>query len=125
MKKEFMVLWAKKAFDLTIDFEGTLSGGIVPPKRLISCTVRGNNTVEMQYDLPGTCGLSDVRYHVTDPTRIRTEVFVFTDDGKVFLDGTEFPGPYENDPWIAPWTGDEAMAFRRKFAAAFNAEIAS
>ena len=120
MREYFIESWARRAFKEAVLFEGTLSGGIAPPKQFINCTVLGR-VVEIRYDLPETCGLSDVRYHVTDPDRVRKDVFVFTDDGRMFMNGTEFPGPYEDDPW----TADDAAAFRREFTAAFRAEITS
>ena len=86
---QFIQEWAKKAWDLDRDFIGTMSGGIDPPKHMIDCTVVGNSTVEIRYDYPETAGLSDVRYHVTNSHRIRSDEFMFTDEGKIIMNGKE------------------------------------
>ena len=114
---EFIQEWAKKAWDLDGDFVGTMSGGIDPPKHMINCVVVGNSTVEIGYDYPETAGLSDVRYHVTDPHRIRHDEFMFTDDGQIIMNGVPFPGSqYKDDPW----TEKEANEFEKEYAEAFE-----
>ena len=114
---QFIQEWAKKAWDLDGDFIGTMSGGIDPPKHMIDCTVVGNSTVEIRYDYPETAGLSDVRYHVTNSHRIRSDEFMFTDEGKIIMNGVPFPGvQYKDDPW----TADEAKEFEKEFEAAFK-----
>lgn len=77
--KEFLKTWATKAWEQDQLFEGDLTGGIAPRKRLVDCNVSGN-TVTINYRLPEACGLSDVIYHVTDPYKLRTDVFVFEGD---------------------------------------------
>ena len=114
--ESFVKEWALKAWKLEGLFNGIISGGIDPVKRMISCSAKGN-TVSIKYDFPETCGLSDVRYHVTDPNRIRTDVFVFT-DGKILMNGKTFPGEWENEPW----TADEAKEFIREYADACGKE---
>ena len=114
---EFIQEWAKKAWDLDGDFIGTMSGGIDPPKHMIDCTVVGNSTVEIRYDYPETAGLSDVRYHVTNPHRVRSDEFMFTDDGQIIMNGVPFPGAQYKDE---PWTADEAKEFEKEYAAAFE-----
>ncbi len=112
MTKEFVRLWAEKAWELESWFAGTLSGGIDPVPHLLSCEVTGEDTAEISYDYPKTCGLSDVIYHVTDPHRVRKARFVFTEDGQILMDGKPFPG---TDRLTDPWTADEANEFINEF----------
>lgn len=109
--------WAKRAWELDRNFAGTLSGGIDPPKHMLSCEVVGKNTVEITYDFPETGGLSDVRYHVIHPHKVRKDVFTFTDDGLLTMNGATFPG---TDREADPWTADESKEFIKAFKAAFE-----
>lgn len=113
--KEFVEKWAKEAWDTEIGFNGTLSGGIDPIKRMVLCNVEGN-TVKIKYVYPETCGLSDVIYHVTDPYRVRTDIFEFKENGELFMNGKPFPGECENDFLLE----DEAREFNEKYAAALK-----
>lgn len=114
---EFLETWAKKAWELDILFNGDLSGGIEPPKNMRSCTVTGKNSVSIKYDLPETCGYSDVRYHVVEPHKIRTDEFLFTESGQIQMNGNLFPSEFhKTDPWIS----EAASAFLKDYAAAFR-----
>lgn len=103
--------WALKVWELSDWIEGTMSGGIGPSKIMVNCNVH-DDSVEIEYKYPRTCGLSDVIYHVVEPDKIRTDVFRFTDDG-ITMNGKPFPGKYEDDPWTAA----EAKLFMQEYAA--------
>ena len=90
---EFIKEWALKAWELDRTLIGDLSGGIDPVKQMISCTVVDQHNVVILYDLPETCGLSDVRYHVVDPCKVRTDRFEFKEDGTIIMNGDPFPCP--------------------------------
>ena len=115
INEKFVEEWALKAWEQEMFFEGSLTGGIAPVKRLVRCKVQGN-TVSIGYKYPETCGLSDVRYHVSDHDRLRTDTFEFTEDGRILMNGNEFPGVYSTDPW----TKDEARDFLEEYSAALN-----
>lgn len=119
MTKGFVKKWAKKAWVLDCDFAGTLSGGIDPPKNLLFCEMTSVDTVEIGYDFPETGGLSDVRYHVIDPHKVRKDVFVFTKDGRIMMNGSPFPGI---ERLADPWTADESNGFINDFRSAFASE---
>ena len=91
-RKELLEKYALKAWKEDILLNGSMSGGIGPVKQMISLTVTDENTVKINYDYPETCGLSDVRYHVTDHDLVRTDVFDFSDN-TIKLNGKPFPDP--------------------------------
>lgn len=113
--KEFLKTWAMRAWEQDQLFEGDLTGGIAPRKRLVDCNVSGN-TVTINYRLPEACGLSDVIYHVTDPYKLRTDVFVFEGD-KILMNGELFPDERLKDPWLDP---EEGIEFQKEYAAALR-----
>lgn len=118
-KQNFMLEWAQKAFSLEDSLNGDLSGGIDPPRIIRSCTATGNDSIEILWKLPELAGvgIKPGGYHVTDPYRLRSDKFVFNNNGTILKNGRPFPGEFENDPW----TQDEAKAFVAEYTAAFNA----
>ena len=109
----FRETWAMRAWKAEIGFDGNLNGGIGPVKQLHKCIADGD-TVMIQYRYPVTCGLSDVRYHVTDPYRIRTDIFHFTKTGRILMNGKPFL-----DAFVAsdPWNEKKAREFAKEYAA--------
>ena len=115
--QEFMMIWAKKAFDLQDYLEGTMSGGIEPPRIMENVYVTGNDTVEISYTLPETAGYLDQPYNVIDPHRLRTDEFKFA-DGEIWCNGELFPNAlYENEPW----TKEDVLAFKEEYTRDFEA----
>ncbi len=82
-----------EAFELQNHFIGTNSGGIDPPMimRSISSVIETDRTIKVTiaWNYPSTCGLSDVRYHVSGWEWIRKSVFVLTPDWELKLEGGE------------------------------------
>ena len=105
------VIW--DALDM---IEGTLTGGIGPRRNLLSMEVTGPDTVEVKYDYPETCGLSDVVYHVLEPHKVRTETFSFTKDGIVMMDDKPFFEEYENDCLVE----EEVCSYKERYKEMFD-----
>lgn len=110
---QFMMKWAKEAFNQEDWFNGTMSGGIDPPRNIKSCVVTGANTVEILYDLPELAGvgIKPGGYHVIDPHKIRSDEFVFGEDGEITCNGRAFPGEWKDEPW----TRDAALEFEKAY----------
>lgn len=117
MTAGFMKEWAMKAWELEQLFIGDLSGGIEGIKNLVDCFVAGRDEVIIKYRLPATCGLSDVIYHNSNPEKIWTDIFRFSEDGTILMNGKPFPGEYETEPW----TKEEAEAFRKAYQVSLKA----
>ena len=81
---------ASEAFELQNFFIGTNSGGIDPPMimRSISSEIKADRTIKVtiKWNYPPTCGLSDVRYHVSGWKQIRKSVFILTSDWELKLE---------------------------------------
>ena len=105
------VIW--DALDM---IEGTLTGGIGPRRNLLSMEVTWPDTVEVKYDYPETCGLSDVVYHVLEPHKVRTETFRFTKDGIVMMDDKPFFEEYENDCLVE----EEVCSYKERYKEMFD-----
>lgn len=111
---QFMMKWAKKAFDMEDFCNGTLTGGFEPPRKMKSCVVTGANTVEVLYTLHETAGegMSSVVMHTIDPHRVRSDEFVFTDDGEILCNGKPLFEEYESDDWLR----NDVLKFKREYA---------
>jgi len=117
-KREFMMHWAKKAWCLSELLMGTMTGGIGPSKNFIDCVFAGDRTVKITYDYPETCGLSDVVYHVIDPHKIRTDEIIFSENGRIMMNGDPFPDKIKEE-WKG-WTMPEIKEFEEEYRKAWQ-----
>ena len=122
--QQFMMKWAEKAFHMEDLCNGTMTGGFEPPRKMKSCVVTGANTVEVLYTLHETAGagMSSVVMHTIDPHRVRSDEFVFTEDGEILCNGKPLFEEYENDDW----TREDVLKFKRDYAgdlARFDASV--
>ena len=114
--QEFMMRWSKEAFDLQDYLNGTMSGGIEPPRIMQNVYVTGNDTVEISYTLSETAGYADHPYHTIEPHKLRMDEFKFVGD-EIWCNGEPFPGKfYENDSF----TSEYAASFKKDYARAFE-----
>ncbi len=73
---------AMRAFEIQDYIRGTESGGIDPIRKITNVTEEAD-IVDIEYTYPATCGLSDVRYHVTDHGKIFHETYRI-DDNRIY-----------------------------------------
>ena len=76
-----------EAFHLDEWIDGTSDGGITPPRTIlkIDIEVGGSDKISIDYKYPAESHpYSDVTYHLTEPDKIYTSVYVLTGDRKIY-----------------------------------------
>lgn len=68
---------------------GTLSGGADGCRKITEIEA-DTDTATIYWHYPETCGLSDCRYHYTDPITCHEDKFTLRDDDTLIVDGTVF-----------------------------------
>ena len=78
---------ARDIFDIIDYINGSLSGGIEAPRRVLDVTA-DENAVSILYTYSPICGLSDCVYHDTRAGKNYTDTFEFSEN-KILLNGEE------------------------------------
>ena len=84
---------ALKAFHLDEWIDGTADGGITPPRIILNITssvVPNGSKVEIEYKYPEESHpCSDVTYHLSNPDRTYSSVYVLTDNRELYREDSE------------------------------------
>ena len=86
-RKDMMIQLSKEAFRLHDDIvRGTLTGGIEPPRIILSTEEREDSEVVVRWEEPRIGGLSDHIYHCTN-TGPHEDIFQVTEDNRLLVNG--------------------------------------
>ncbi len=93
MTEKEAVRIALKAFHLDEWIDGTADGGITSPRIILNITfsvVPNGSKVEIEYKYPAESHpCSDVTYHLSDPDRTYSSIYVLTDNRELYREDSE------------------------------------
>lgn len=115
-RKDMMIQLSKEAFRLHDDIvRGTLTGGIEPPRIILSTEEREDSAVVVRWEELWIGGLSDRIYHCTN-TGPHEDIFQLTEDNKLLVNGQLEEFGLDIEPsWVIRYHGKAITEFYEKW----------
>ena len=115
-EQSWLVQLSLEAFSLHDSIvRGTLTGGIEPPRIILSAEEREDSAVVVRWEEPRIGGLSDRIYHCSD-TGPHEDIFQLTEDNKLLVNGQLEEFGLDVEPsWVIRYHGKAITEFYEKW----------